>query len=273
MQSRRRILIGAASALVAWREAQAAPKAELWPRWQAHDANATARVDHGEWDQFLKTYVLESPDGINRVAYGRVSVAARAALDRYLERMTARAVDALNRDEQRAYWINLYNALTVRVVLDHYPVASIRDIAISPGLFSVGPWRRKLARVHGEELSLDDIEHRILRPIWGDPRLHYAVNCASLGCPNLQRAAHTAADGEAMLEAGARSYVNHPRGALVADGRLRVSSLYVWFMEDFGGSAAGVIAHLRRYAGPALALADVMGIAADHYDWALNDAR
>ena len=72
------------------------------------------------------------------------------------------------------------------MVLEHYPVKSIRDIDISPGFFASGPWGAKLATVEGEKISLDEIEHRILRPIWKDPRIHYAVNCASLGCPNLQ---------------------------------------------------------------------------------------
>jgi Protein of unknown function, DUF547 len=87
-------------------------------------------------------------------------------------------------------------------------VASIRDIAISPGLFSVGPWGRKLIEVEGEPLSLDDIEHRILRPIWRDPRLHYAVNCAALGCPNLRSSAFTAANADILLETAASDYVN-----------------------------------------------------------------
>lgn len=278
MQCRRRLLIGVAGGLLApmaIRPAQAAPTAALWPRWVAHDPGATAAIDHGDWDRFLKSYVVESPDGINRVAYGRVSDADRAALNRYLDRLAASAVDSLNRAEQRAYWINLYNALTLRVVLDQYPVASIRDIRTSPGLFSIGPWGRKLVRVQGEEVSLDDIEHRILRPIWRDPRLHYAVNCASLGCPNLMREAYTAANCERFLEEGARAYINHPRGAGITARRLRVSSIYVWFMADFGGSAAGVIAHLRRYAGVELtqALATVERIAEDSYDWTLNDTR
>lgn len=273
MQCRRRFLIGVAGGLLAVRPAQAAPAAELWPRWQAH--GTTGSIDHGDWDGILKAYVVESPDGINRVAYGRVSAADRAVLDRYLDRLAASAVDTLNRAEQRAYWINLYNALTLRVVLDHYPVASIRDIRISPGLFSIGPWGRKLVRVQGEEVSLDDIEHRILRPIWRDPRLHYAVNCAALGCPNLMREAYTADNCERLLEAGASAYVNHPRGADIAAGRLRVSSIFVWFIADFGGNAEGVIAHLRRYAGVELAqaLATAQRIADDRYDWTLNDTR
>jgi hypothetical protein len=160
-------------------------------------------------------------------------------------------------------------------VLEHYPVDSIRKIAISPGLFSAGPWGKKLVTVEGKALSLDDIEHRILRPIWRDPRIHYAVNCAALGCPNLQPEAFTADNEEALLERAAHDYVNHPRGATVADGKLTVSSIYVWYQADFGGTDRGVIAHLQHYAAPALAaaLAPIERIGADRYDWSLNDAR
>jgi hypothetical protein len=166
------------------------------------------------------------------------------------------------------------------VVVEHYPVASIRDIAISPGLFSRGPWRKALVTVNGQALSLDDIEHRILRPIWRDPRIHYAVNCASIGCPNLQPLPFTASRLEAMLEQGARDYVNHPRGvAMVARSfgadRLTASSIYDWFQADFGGSEAGVLAHLRHHATSATAplLAGVESIDAYRYDWSLNDSE
>ncbi len=253
--------------------ASAAPKAELWPRWQAHDPGATLSIAHREWDQLLKAYVMPGSDGVNRFGYGRISDADRARLAAYIDRLAAIPISRFARSEQLPFWINLYNALTVKVVLDHYPVKSIREIRLSPGLFAIGPWGRKLVQVEGEALSLDDIEHRILRPIWRDPRLHYAVNCASLGCPNLPPDAFTAENVERLLEAGARAYVNHPRGARLEGGRLIVSSIYVWFEEDFGDTSKGVISHLRRYASPVLAdaLDGVSRIADDGYDWALND--
>ena len=159
-------------------------------------------------------------------------------------------------------------------MLDHYPVDGIRDIDISPGLFADGPWDKKLVEIEGEDVSLNDIEHRILRPIWRDPRIHYAVNCASIGCSNLRPTAFTAANSDALLTAAAQAYVNHPRGARVEDGKLIVSSIYVWFQEDFGGNDAGVIRHLIRYAAAGLGtrLAGVTSIHTHDYDWGLNDA-
>ena len=251
-----------------------APEPDLWPRWTRHDPGSQAGVDHTPWDAFLGRYLSMHPDGIARLNYA-AAADGRSALDDYVGRLAATRVSFLNRAEQFAYWVNLYNAATVQVILDHYPVASIRDIDISPGLFSNGPWGAQVTEVEGEALTLDDIEHRILRPIWGDPRIHYAVNCAALGCPNLQSVAFTAANTESLLEAGARTYVNHPRGARVDGGDLIVSSIYIWFDEDFGSSDAGVIAHLQRYATGALAsdLAAATAIDDHAYDWALNEAR
>ena len=238
----------------------AAPKSKLWPRWSAHDPASTAVVDHGEWTRLLQAYTRPSDDGVVRFDYAGLAASDRPALDGYIARLTAVPVSGLNRDEQLAYWINLYNALTVQVVLDNYPVSSIL---------------KKLVSVEGEEVSLNDIEHRILRPIWRDPRIHYAVNCASIGCPNLIDVAYTSDRVDVLLEANAIAYVNHPRGAALQGGALTISSIYDWFQEDFGGSETGVLAHLRKYARPELLrdLRLVIDIYSYDYDWSLNEAE
>lgn len=250
-----------------------APSANLWERWAAHDPKSTAAVDHSAWGRLLGRYVTEGGDGINRVAYGRVSAEDKAALGAYIDALAATPISRYSRPQQFAYWVNLYNALTVKTVLDHYPVESIRDIDTSPGVFADGPWDADAIAIEGQAVTLNDIEHRILRPIWRDPRIHYAVNCAAIGCPNLQNSAFTAANSDALMDQAARDYVNHPRGAQVSGGKLTVSSIYIWFQEDFGGTDESVIAHLRRYAAPALdAQLDNIGSIADHrYNWKLND--
>jgi hypothetical protein len=252
-----------------------APSADLWPRWTANDPANAAHVDHVPWDRFLERYTRRTPDGSVRVAYGDVSEGDSAVLTAYIARLAAIPTSTYSRPEQRAYWINLYNALTVRVVLDHYPVKSIRDIDISPGLFDDGPWDKPLVEVEGQPVTLNDIEHRILRPIWGDPRLHYALNCAAIGCPDLQQAAFTVENTDRLLDAGARAYINSPRGVHFDAGDLIVSSIYAWYAEDFGGSDAAILDHLRRYAAPDLAesLSLFSEIDGHDYDWALNDAR
>lgn len=251
----------------------AAPKSDLWAKWRAHDPASTDVIDHSMWDKFLSRYVVSSPDGINRVAYGKVTTADKMVLHTYIQGLSRLSVSTFNRNQQRAFWINLYNALTLEVILDHYPVSTIRKINISPGFFSSGPWGKKLLQIESEDISLDDIEHRILRPIWKDARLHYGLNCASLGCPNLQTKAFRAANTEGLLDKGAREYINHPRGVSFRDGRLTVSSIYHWFKEDFGGNDQGVIRHLMDFASPDLkgTLKNVTKISDDDYDWSLNE--
>ena len=266
------LLAGAADASAL--EKLFAPKSELWSRWTAHDETSSRRIDHSAWDRFLDRHVVTGNDGVNRIAYGRVGKQDREALAAYLDALSAVPISGYSRAEQLAYWINLYNALTVKTVLDHYPVKSIRDIDISTGFLADGPWRKKLVQIEGEPVSLDDIEHRILRPIWKDPRIHYAVNCAAVGCPNLQAVAFTAENSESLMARGARDYVNNPRGVRVTGGSLVLSSIYSWFEADFDADG-GVLAHVRRYAKPDLA-AKLKGFdrAGRHdYDWSLNDAH
>jgi hypothetical protein len=250
-----------------------APEADLWERWTAHDPASTATIEHDAWSAWLREHVDVSADGINRLNYAGVSAQARSNLDDYVEGLASKPISGYSRAEQLAYWINLYNAVTVQVVLDHYPVDSIRDIDISPGLFASGPWGKQLIRVEGVALTLNDIEHRILRPIWQDPRIHYAVNCASIACPNLQTGAFTAANTDALMDLAARDYVNHPRGVSVIGRELRLSSIYNWFVDDFDADG-GVIAHLSRYAAPDLRSRLESGTVIDDYvyDWRLNDS-
>lgn len=251
-----------------------APLPELWARWEKHDPSSAVTVDHSLWKDFLSKYLVTNhPSGINRMRYSEVQPEDRKRLDDYVRGLQGVKVSSLNRREQSAYWMNLYNALTVKVVLEHYPVNSIRRINISPGLFSHGPWDAKLVRVEDEPVSLNDIEHRILRPIWKDNRVHYALNCASLGCPNLQPEPFMAANLDSTLDKAATEYVNHPRGAGLNGGHLVVSSIYDWFQIDFGSSEKGVIRHLLKYAGGSLAagLKSYKGKIKYEYDWSLNE--
>ena len=250
--------------------ASAAPSADLWERWTQHDSASTQTIDHSAWESLLDRNLLRHNTGVNHFRYELISQPDKKNLNDYLVYLTKIKISQYNRREQRAYWINLYNALTVNVVIRNLPVRTIKEI--SSGFFSGGPWKKKLVKIESEELSLDDIEHRILRPIWQDPRLHYAVNCASIGCPNLQAKAFTAANSESLLDKGARDYINHPRGVKIDNsGQLQVSSIYVWFSDDFGGEA-GILKHFKQYAEPPLAnaLQRVSAIDDDYYNWNLN---
>jgi hypothetical protein len=243
-----------------------------------HTAGSTKVVDHSVWDRQTKAYVVVGTDNLARVRYEQWKKQGHAELKRYVAALEKVDVAALDKPEQFAFWANLYNAKTIDVVLDAYPIRSIKDIRLG-GTFLAnitgGPWKAKIMKVGGQSLSLDDVEHGILRPIFKDPRVHYAVNCASIGCPNLMPGAFMGATLEAQLEAGAKAYVNHPRGISVAGGKVKASSIYSWFVADFGGNAASVLEHVRKYAEPALAkkLEGLSSIAEYDYDWALNEAK
>ncbi len=238
---------------------------------------AAAEPDHSAWDALLGRYVSAASDGVNRVDYGAWSAsrADRAALDAYIATLERTRVSTLTRDEQFAAWANLYNAATVRVILNRYPVRSIRDIRSEGAGFSpkalAGPWQTKVVTVEGRRLSLDEIEHTIMRPTFRDPRVHYAVNCASIGCPNLMPRAFRAATLNADLDAAARAYINSPRAVSVTERGLRLSSIYDWYARDFG-TPAQLRVHLLRYAAPELAarIRATDRIAGYGYDWTLN---
>ncbi|MCP5019343.1 MAG: DUF547 domain-containing protein [Ketobacter sp.] len=249
----------------------AAPAAQLWPHWNNSDESSTASIDHQHWQLLLDQYLKVSGDPlVTRFDYANVTVEHRALLTGYINRLQSLPILQYKKAEQQAYWINLYNALTVDLILSRYPVASIRKIKF--GFFSFGPWDEKLAEVDGQPLSLNDIEHRILRPIWQDNRIHYAVNCASISCPNLAPQAFTRANTESLLHEGAINYINHPRAVAFVGSDLKLSTIYDWYQDDFGGSEQGVIQHLLRYAKPELAgrLRSHAGDIDYDYDWGLN---
>jgi hypothetical protein len=272
-----RSLLAALVALVGFAALLPAAAAEgpIETTFHRSQAGSTARVDHSAWTKMLETHVRPGADGLNRVDYAGFKAQDHQRLKAYVRSLEQVDVPGLDRAEQLAYWANLYNARTVDIVLDHYPVASIKDIKLGGALLASGPWSRKVLAVAGVELSLDDIEHSIMRPYFKDPRVHYAVNCASVGCPNLMREAFVGARVEAQLEAGARAFVNSPRGVKVEGGKATASRIYSWFQKDFGGSETGVLAHLRQYAEPALGaeLDKLKSIASYDYDWRLNDAK
>lgn len=263
--SKRDLILGSAGALLA------GPAMAQSVAGFAANRSGSATANHAAFDALLGRRARNSRDGVVRVDYAgwKASTVDRAALKAYIESLSRLNPLTLTRPEQFAFWANLYNAVTIDVVLDAFPVRSIRDIR--SGLLP-GPWRRKVATVGGVELSLDDMEHNILRKGWADPRVHYAVNCASYGCPNLPLRAFRGATLGPSLDVAARAFVNHSRGARFDGNALVVSSIYKWFVEDFGGSDAGVIAHLARYADTPLRtrLQAATRIDRDVYDWSIN---
>jgi hypothetical protein len=251
----------------------AAPKSELWPYWSAYQSQSSIKVDHQIWQALLSRYVLLSDDGIHRVAYGEFDETAKAKLREYLDAMSRIAPTQLNRDEQLAYWINLYNAQTIQVVLDHPRKKSI--LSMGP-FFSLGPWDEPYLTIENKPVTLNDIEHRILRPTWQDHRLHYVLNCASIGCPNLSQTAYRATSIAQQMADAQIAFLQHPRAISFTDrGELQLTSLFDWYLADFAPDVFGLLAYLAVQR-PDLA-ADLAAMAGNAdakinyvYDWDLN---
>ncbi len=221
----------------------------------------------------LERRITRGAGGLNLFDYAGAKAAGEyKTIKAYTDYLASQNPDTLSENDQIAYWANLYNALTVNLILENYPVKSIRKI--KAGAFSIGPWKRDEVTVNGKVLSLNDIEHEILRKRYPNPALvHYMVNCASIGCPNLQPKLWNGATLDADRDAAAREFINSPRGVKISGQKLKASEIYSWFKSDFGGSKSTTIEHFRKYAGPELRAALDAGAKIDGYgyNWDLNE--
>jgi hypothetical protein len=236
------------------------------------DAAMAPEPNHAAWQKFLSRYLdTTAADGVNRLRYAEVTPEDKALLDGYLKTLQQVNPNTQADPARRAFWINLYNAQTVASVLKAHPLKTIRDIKV-PGVASQGPWDAKLLKVDGASLSLNDIENNILRVRWKDNRIHFALNCASIGCPNLSPLAFTRANLESQLEKGAKDFLKSPRALAFEDGVLKLSSLFDWYRADFGKTDKEVLEILARYAPAETAaqLRTYTGKIEYRYDWNLN---
>lgn len=247
---------------------------------------ATIKLDTEAYSAILKKYIKADDTGLNRFAYGKVSKADAKALQDYIAKEEKIDPTKLTKEQQFVYWANLYNAVTIHIILENYPVDSIKDIKakdkypnrVGNGLaftLAGGPWEGTAVKVNGIALNLNNIEHKILR-LYGDPRVHYAINCASIGCPNLQPKAWEVDTLDADLTAAAKAFINNPRGVnKLPNGDIEVSSIYKWFKEDFGKSNKNIIKHMLKYAeGDTKAfLKDAKKINSYQYNWNLNESK
>jgi len=223
-------------------------------------------VNHDIWDGLLKKHVRK--DGF--VDYkGFVKDSTR--LNQYLELLSsAHPQSSWSRAEQMAYWINAYNAYTVKLIVQHYPVASIKDIKKGIPLVN-SVWDIKFIQIQGKTYDLNNIEHGILRPQFKDARVHAAINCASFSCPRLHDEAFTAAKLEQQLEAVTRNFVNDPLRNRIKADKAELSEIFNWFGGDFKQDAGSVRAFVNKYAN--VKLKDSGKITYIDYDWSLNDIK
>jgi predicted small lipoprotein YifL len=218
------------------------------------------------YNEFLQSYVIPS-NGVNLVAYADVTEADAAALQGYIENLANTDISTFSEDEKMAYWFNLYNAVTLDLILDNYPIDSIKDID--------DPWGQKLVNVRGATMSLDEIEHDTLRENYDEPRIHFAVNCASIGCPNLKQTAWEAETLETDLDQAARDYIASSRGIMINGDDIQASSIFDWYEEDFGADEEEVLTYLSQFATgeKKSAMQNANDINDYEYDWSLNVAK
>lgn len=224
---------------------------------QARDCIRQHTSIHAQWDRLLKKYV----DKNGLVDY-KGFMADSTSLNAYLNQLTTHIPNpSADKREQLAYYINLYNAATVKLVLDHYPLHSIKDIR--------NPWDRKWIPVGGNLRSLGYLEHQILRKM-DEPRIHFAINCASYSCPKLLNQAYTAKGLEAQLDNASRDFILDSARNRIGSDKLELSQLFNWYKKDFTRNAS-LIAFLAPYVQiPIHATAKISFLT---YDWNLNEAQ
>jgi hypothetical protein len=240
-------------------------------------APATARaqaVDHAAWDRLLEAHVDER----GLVDYD--AFVRNPRFEEYLQRLARADPARLPRAEQLALWINAYNAYTIELINRHGERRSIRNINRTLGLIAgKGPWSERMATVGGRAYTLDEIEHEIIRPRFQEPRIHFALVCAAIGCPTLRREAYTGARLETQLDDQARVFLRRSPAKNRVDEqarRVHLSPVFRWYREDFGRDDADVGRYLARVHDGAereLLMGGAFRIAYTSYDWTLNSPR
>jgi len=252
----------------------AAPAGEMEDRESEKGDAESSDVDDVEasdpnqpYNAFLEKY-LTAKNGLNLVRYEAVSAEDKATLKTYISMLEKTDWTTLEKNDEMAFWFNLYNAKTLDVVLDNYPVKSIKKIN------GRGPWKTKNMTVNGTEMSLDNIEHDTVRAKYDEPRVHYAFNCASIGCPNLKMTAWEGETLDAELTQAARDFIASDRGVRVDGNDIEVSNIYKWYKEDFGDNEKSLKQHLATYANADKKTAILNADDIDYeYDWNLNIAK
>lgn len=228
--------------------------------------NASKPVLHDNWTALLKKHVSDK----GNVDY-KGFIKDSSALNKYLGLLSSNAPNERNwsRDEQKAYWINAYNAFTIRLVLDHYPLQSIKDIGSKIQVpFVNTPWDIKFIKIGNETITLNAIEHDILRKKYEDPRIHFAIVCASFSCPRLRNEAYVAGRLDKQLDEQATGFINDDQKNSIATGKAEISSIFNWFKKDFTKHAS-LISFLNTYSR--VKLSDNAEITYKKYDWKLNE--
>ena len=222
-------------------------------------------IRHDMWDTLVNKYV--SPTGnVNYPGFQQDS----ALFNRYLNLLSEHRPDPEQwaKEEQIAYWSNAYNAFTIKLIIDHYPLESIKDITkVNIPLVS-SPWTINFFKIGGEDFDLDKIEHKILRKDFNEPRIHFAVNCASVSCPKLRNEAYSAEKLDEQLDSQAKYFLNESGKNELSEDELKLSKIFKWFTGDFTKNQT-LIEFLNRYSE--VEISEDAKIDHLEYSWELNE--
>lgn len=233
------------------------PATEVSGEMTSTTANSSVNIDHSAWTALLQQHVARNGNvdykGFNK---------DRAALDSYLKMLSEnKPTKDWSVQEQMAYYINTYNAYTVDLILDNYPVKSIKDID--------GPWTKAIIPIGDTKMSLAGVENSLLKKM-NDPRFHFAINCASISCPKLMQEAFTAGKINEQLDQAAKEFINSNNNEISANSA-KVSSIFDWYKKDFTAKGNTVIEYLNRYSTTKINKDATLTY--KDYDWGLNEAR
>jgi hypothetical protein len=226
----------------------------------------SAPPSHQAFDELLKKHV--SKDGI--VNY-KGFIQDKAKLDKYLDLLSNNAPDRgkWSIEEQLAYWINAYNAFTVKLIVDNYPVKSIQDLHPKVKIPLINTvWHIKFFKIGGKEASLDEIEHKILRKEFDEPRIHFAINCASFSCPPLLNEAFVPEKINQQLDLVAHTFINDTKRNKITADKIEISSIFSWFKGDFTKNGS-LIDYLNQYSK--VKIKPNAKVSHLDYDWSLNE--
>ncbi|MBP2833681.1 DUF547 domain-containing protein [Aquimarina sp. U1-2] len=213
------------------------------------------KFDHTNWDQALLLNV--SSNGF--VDYKGFMQNSYLLYDYFQELSENKPDKSWTKDERMAYWINAYNAYTIKLIIDSYPLKSITDLK--------KPWDKKFFKIDGEWYSLNDLEHKILRK-FNDPRIHFAINCASISCPVVWNRAYTGKNLQKALDRQTRDFINDPARNEITSSKVRVSRIFDWFRKDFRANDSDVIKFINTYSN--VKIREDQNLKYKNYDWGLN---
>lgn len=212
--------------------------------------------DHTIWDQALILNVSEAGK-VNYQGFMRDS----PQLYEYFSLLSKNSpTEQWSREEKLAYWINAYNAYTIKLIIDSYPIKSIKDIK--------DPWNKKFFKIDGEWFSLGDLEHKILRK-FDDPRIHFAINCASFSCPVVWNRAYTAENVNEALDEQTKKFINDPKRNTITVDEVNVSKIFSWYKKDFKVNGSNSVDFINKYADVKIINQSKKGYRV--YDWSLNE--